>query len=245
LAVALIWFGAAVVASQWRNIIRFFEGYPLMRVPRIGKACADWYWRRAGELDAAGELAALYYYYPGTKEDCLPTRLGNVLRAAERYPYYRYGADTIVVWPRLYHLLDRQVVDDVEDSRATLEFLLVVSLWFALAGAGGGCVLLATGSSAAWAVVWFLGSVLAAYLMYVSAIRAAVEYGEQLRACIELYRLRLFEQLRIAEPMNLKLEKQAWTRLTDLVQAGSVDAEAAYAPRSAPAQPGGASALGS
>jgi hypothetical protein len=29
---ALVWFLAAVVASQWRNIIRLFEGYPLVRI---------------------------------------------------------------------------------------------------------------------------------------------------------------------------------------------------------------------
>ncbi|MBB5076290.1 hypothetical protein [Nonomuraea endophytica] len=29
------WFGAVVVAGQWRNIIRLFGGYPLQRLPRL------------------------------------------------------------------------------------------------------------------------------------------------------------------------------------------------------------------
>jgi len=227
-ALAIVWFLAAIVASQWRNIIRLYEGYPLMRIPLLGNVSARWYWRRAQELESTSDVWQLYYYFPAVESDFLPTRLGNVLRAAERYPYYRYGADTIVVWPRLYRLLERQAVEDVEDARASLEFMLVISLWFALSGAGGAVVLLLSGDSATLASAWFLAGAALAYLTYVSAIWAAVEYGEQLRTAMELYRLDLLAQLRLSVPTDLNEERSAWLRLTDFVGAGIADPDQRY-----------------
>lgn len=232
---ALVWFVAAILASQWRNIIRLFEGYPLMRVPWLGAACARWYWRRRQEVAGREDNWQLYYYFPTIEEDCLPTRLGNVLRAAERYPYSRYGADSIILWPRLSHVVERQVLDDVEDARALLEFLLVISLWFATAGLAGGSLVLGLGGSPVLAVAWSVGGILAAYLAYVSAIWSAVEYGEQLRTSMELFRLALFEQLRIDTPTNLQEEREAWSRLEDLVRDNLIeDLSKPYATVSAP-----------
>lgn len=234
LAIAIIWFVAAIVASQWRNIIRLFEGYPLMQVPWLGRACANWYWDRREALSAARDVWALYYYFPEDQSSCLPTKLGNILRAAERYPLHRYGAETIIVWPRLYHLLDRQVVEDVEDARASLEFLLVVSLWFLFAGLGGAIALNAHGDPILIALVWALVGVACSYLAYVSAIRAAVEYGEQLRSTIELYRLTLLEQLRIPVPTTLGEEQKEWKRLQNFVSMNRGLPDREYAAPSAP-----------
>jgi hypothetical protein len=229
-----VWFTAAIVASQWRNIIRLYEGYPLMRIAGVGQACASWYWRRAQKFENVGDRWRLYYDFPATSHDCLPTRLGNIIRAAERYSYYRYGADTIVVWPRLYHLLERDVVDDVEDARASLEFLLVVSLWFVMAGWGGAIFLAFAGDSMALAIVWSLGGTFGAYLAYLSAIRAAVEYGEQLRSTMELYRLQLLEHLRIPVPTTVKGERAAWERFADFVGAGDDEGMPSYSKHDEP-----------
>lgn len=236
LGLTIVWFAAAILASQWRNIIRLYEGYPLMHVPWLGAACARWYWRRRQEVAGRNDNWQLYYYFPTVEEDCLPTRLGNVLRAAERYPYSRYGADSIILWPRLSHVVERQVLDDVEDARALLEFLLVISLWFATAGIAGGGLVLGLGGSPLLTIAWSVGGVLAAYLAYVSAIWSAVEYGEQLRTSMELFRLSLFEQLRIETPKNLQEERDAWSRLEDLIRDNLVeDLTKAYAVTSAPA----------
>ncbi|MGB9940487.1 hypothetical protein [Methanosarcina sp.] len=43
--------------------------------------------------------------YPIDRNNLLPTRLGNLLRAAEEYPTIRYGLETFTVWPRLWMVL--------------------------------------------------------------------------------------------------------------------------------------------
>jgi len=43
--------------------------------------------------------------YPVDRDTLLPTRLGNLLRAAEEYPNIRYGLETFTVWPRLWMVL--------------------------------------------------------------------------------------------------------------------------------------------
>ena len=124
----------------------------------------------------------------------------------------------------------------MEDARALLEFLLVISLWFATAGIAGGGLVLGQGGSPLLTIAWSVGGVLAAYLAYVSAIWSAVEYGEQLRTSMELFRLSLFEQLRIETPKNLQEERDAWSRLEDLIRDNLVeDLTKAYAVTSAPA----------
>lgn len=231
---SIVWFLAAILASQWRNIIRLFEGYPLMRVPHLGEYCADWHRSRAEHLDIKRHLWALYYGYPEDPDDFLPTRLGNILRAAERYPYYRYRADTIVVWPRLYHLLPRQFVDDVEDARSTVEFLLVVSLWFAAFGLGSLTLITLTGGPLLLGVVCLQAGALGAYAAYLSALPAAEEYGEQLRAGVELHRLQLLESLRLPAPKNLEEERVTWERLLRFVGAGYDDDSQDYVEPGAP-----------
>ncbi|WP_422768685.1 hypothetical protein ACN28C_17935 [Plantactinospora sp. WMMC1484] len=87
----LCWFLAVIVASQWRNIIRLFEGYPLARWPMLDEVGKRWHRARSAALEAdRDEWYAWYLEYPASTE-VLPTRLGNVIRAAERYPLYRYS----------------------------------------------------------------------------------------------------------------------------------------------------------
>jgi hypothetical protein len=224
----LTWFIAAIVASQWRNIIRLFEGYPLKKLSWVSKACERHYYARAEHLEERGDRWTLYYAFPNSEEAFLPTRLGNVVSAAESYPFDRYGVNTIILWPRLYHLLPREFVDDVEDARATLEFLLVISLWFAVAGSGS-LILLAT-SHAGFPLMLLILSIAASgcYGFYVSAIQAAMEYGEQMRSGIELYRHKLFESLKMPIPKNLAQERKSWERLLDLIGSNETDEKSRY-----------------
>lgn len=60
------------------------------------------------EIKLRKELIKLDDYldnYPVDRDTLLPTRLGNLLRAAEEYPNIRYGLETFTVWPRLWMVL--------------------------------------------------------------------------------------------------------------------------------------------
>ena len=70
----------------------------------------------------------LHLAYTEDPEDVLPTRLGNVLRAAELYPLHRYGIDIAVLWTRLTMLLPDQLQRDIE--RSVMQYRpLVISAW--------------------------------------------------------------------------------------------------------------------
>lgn len=214
------WFVAVIVASQWRNIIRLFEGYPLVRWRALDEAGKRWHSARSAALDGDGDQwFAQYLDYPASNE-VLPTRLGNVMRAAERYPLYRYNADLILIWPRLLQVMPRQAVQDVEEARATLEFLLVLSLWFVGFAMLAPAVAVISGGSAAVALVCFAVGLGAAYAAYLSAIAAATEYGEHLRALFDVHRFTLLQQLRVSTPVDHAGERLLWQGLGDFVGRG-------------------------
>jgi hypothetical protein len=65
-------------------------------------------------------------YYPN-KDRLLPTALGNILRAGEDITTDRYGLDAVVVWPRLYPLLPKELKSILNDLRNQLDFSIFVS----------------------------------------------------------------------------------------------------------------------
>lgn len=68
--------------------------------------------------------------------DLLPTRLGNILRASERYPFDRYQIEAITIFPRLVHLLPAEFANQLEESNNKFIFLLNSSLLAIVTGVG-------------------------------------------------------------------------------------------------------------
>ncbi|GII34158.1 hypothetical protein [Planotetraspora mira] len=216
------WFSGAIVASQWRNIIRLYEGYPTMRWRPISRPAVRWHRgeRRRLASNAQGADYRTYRSYP-RESDILPTRLGNVIRAAETYPWRRYGVDTITIWPRIYRVLPQSTISDIQDARATLEFLLVLSLWFVTVGVGNVVFAAVLGTTMLGAVLVCGIASFLSYLTYVSAIPAAVEYGEQLRSAFDAHRLDLLARYRAPFPRNLDEERKQWAELMNFIVSGT------------------------
>lgn len=228
------WFFAAFVQSQWRNFVRLYEGYPLRFFPRAH----DWGVRSHQDRLARAQNMGLghvqYYRYPLNKQDVMPTSLGNVLRAAERYPHDRYGADSILMWPRLAPLVPVGFSAQVDEFRGAMEFLIVASTWcglFASASAVG--LLILGGSPLVFLAVLSIGFGMA-WFAYRGAVEAAVEYGEQLRVGHDLYRFRLLRQFRMPQPANLDEEKRQWDLLGDFIFSNFVEALTYESGESAP-----------
>ncbi|WP_250031155.1 hypothetical protein [Paractinoplanes maris] len=214
------WFLAVIVASQWRNIIRLFEGYPLAGWPAVDAIGKHWHRTQSADLDAdSAEWFSNYLAYPASDE-VLPTRLGNVMRAAERYPLDRYGADLILVWPRLLQVIPRESAQDVEEARGRLEFVLVLALWFAGFAALAPVFAFSARGSALVAVSCLMLGTGGAYAAYLSGIAAAAEYGEYLRALFDTHRFALLRQLNAPIPTTLRGERQLWRELGDFVGRG-------------------------
>src|SRR5450755_1154464 len=116
---ALVWFLAAIVASQWRNLTRLFEGYPLRRISPLYRSAVRYHRRQQRMLKDRPRHRSRNY--PLTARGILPTRLGNILRAAEHYPRDRYHAPLILVWARLYAVLPADFAANIEMTRARYE----------------------------------------------------------------------------------------------------------------------------
>lgn len=229
LAVAGIAITVVVVAyflynSQY-TIIRLFEGYWPRRLHGLRNSRVELHKKRWEYLEAlalqsptpqeANEIHVeqLTFYPPPTHLDkMMPTRLGNILRAAEVYPYDRYGIDAAVIWPRLRPLLKPEAMALLEDRKTTMAFMLSMSLLSA-AFSLVWCPVLAL-SSNRWdlfllcALGWPL-----AWACYAGAVQSAVAYGEQLRATFDLYRHDLLKALGRPAPPDGEAERKEWLRL--------------------------------
>jgi hypothetical protein len=233
--VAAVWFLAVAVASQWRGIVRLFEGYPAVRLLRGRVPGVAWHearrrqmWR--GTLEPGAQLGAdvadfdaAYARYPMLEDEdndedpVLPTTLGNILLAGERYSVSRYGMDAIHFWPRLFPLLPEQFQREYEEFVINCEFPLVVAFQLLIAATAGGGVIAATGGSPLLFVLWFTGGSLLAYIFYVLSFSGAEELAEQQRTAFDLYRHRLLEQW--PTPEDVRDEKAAFAEIQEFIVA--------------------------
>lgn len=195
---ALVYFLSAAVASQWRNIVRVFEGYPFIAFMKRRKRTMvgqRWHEQRWKDLrtEEKGDPTTAYYRYPHDFAGCdvMPTRLGNILLAGERYAFHRYGIDTIYFWSRLYPLLPPEYQRDYEQAVIQYQFPLVVAFEAVVATATCSVVVLLAHMSVFLFLAVLLGGSTIAYLAYVLSLSSAIGMAEQQRAAFDLYRDRL------------------------------------------------------
>lgn len=62
--------------------------------------------------------------YPPEIGAVLPTRFGNILRAAETHARTRYGMDAVPMWPRLTHVIPESYYQRVQQANNSLAFLV-------------------------------------------------------------------------------------------------------------------------
>jgi hypothetical protein len=141
----------------------------------------------------------------------MPTRLGNILRAAEQKPLEKYGLDAVICWSRLWLMLPEGVKQDLQIARADLDAAARFWLWtvlfmgWALVGAW-------------WAVP--LGILAALGIYYYWAIAAAMTYGDLIEATFDLYRHLLYQSLRWRQPNDPTEERRVGGQLTEYLWRG-------------------------
>ncbi|MER5372073.1 hypothetical protein [Streptomyces sp. NPDC002553] len=163
----------------------------------------------------------LFLTYPRTARRTLPTRLGNVLRAAEEHGD-RYGLDAMTVWPRLYTVLpDPFLVSFAQAATAMQTGVMVSFLGAAFTVAGGTLAVLVLPGAGAACCVW--GGALVAVLGYRAAVRAAGPYAQLIRAAFDVHRFLLIEAMRLRLPTSPAQERAQWEQLTKLWYRGAPD----------------------
>ncbi|MFG2126896.1 hypothetical protein ACGFNV_03690 [Streptomyces sp. NPDC048751] len=213
---------ATLLAGWSDQLVRWYAGYWPTSLGRVvGELGSTWHRGRQRRLaqealtDRRTEAVLNDCYPPETQpEQVRPTRLGNVLKSAERYPRLRYGLDAVLVWPRLYPLLPDRVVAGLAAARADLECRLVMATLFALFAALSGTALLVTQQSWWLFAVCFGGGALAAWISYMTGVSAAVGYAEQVKVAFDVYRTDLLRHLDGTEPRTAAGERRRWQELS-------------------------------
>jgi hypothetical protein len=142
----------------------------------------------------------------------LPTRLGNILRAAEDSCAAKYGLDAIICWPRLWLLLPEEVKTEVSLARQGLNRVVRLWIWGLLFGVW----------TLVFGVWWSLPLGLGtAWLAYGWMVQAARVYGDLIEAAFDLYRLQLYQAVRWPLPSTPAEERAAGRALTDYLWHGS------------------------
>ena len=138
------------------------------------------------------------------------TALGNLLRAADEYPLYRYGLDLRVALPRLLQLLPKEARASFEGQQDDLQFAVNFVVVLALGA------LISTALLARDGLWLFLPVILfaLAFLAYNNALTAAAEYGEAERVLFDLYRFRLYQKLNLRLPTSSEEERHLGRELT-------------------------------
>jgi hypothetical protein len=141
----------------------------------------------------------------------MPTRLGDILRAAERRPAEKYGLDTIVCWYALWLLLPAETKTDLVQARSALDNAARAWLWGALF------------------VVWTpwtwlalpIAVIVPALAYYIGILAAAASFGELSVSAFDLCRFRLYDNLHLPRPSSPASERrQDGPRVTNLLWGG-------------------------
>jgi hypothetical protein len=234
-ALIVVAFSSAVMERLQGTVIRAAEGYwpwPLRWLRfLLARFWRRWMGRKSDRWNALAEkcdgqpehlppkeraeyarLDAALARFPVDPGRAMPTRLGNVLRAAEEYPQVRYGLTANVCWPRLWLLLPDGVQKDVSAARERLNAAARLCGWGVLF-----CV---------W-VVWAWWAVPAglavAVLAYRGMILSALVYGELVRSTFDLYRFALYEQVRWSPPRWADGEVARGKQLTEYLFRGTTE----------------------
>lgn len=152
--------------------------------------------------------------FPDNEAWLLPTALGNTIRAFETYPRVMYGIDTIGAWNRLLAVLPKDYRELIDAAKAQFDFwfnLYVLSLLFIIEYAAA---VVFSGIHAVWLPILAL---VAARLAYTQACRAAVEWGDLVKAAFDVFLPDLASKLKLSIPSKRTEERKLWTRFTQAV----------------------------
>jgi len=146
---------------------------------------------------------------PAQTDQLMPTKLGNLLKAAEGYALNRYGLDSIICWPQLWLILPDSTKKELQEARADLNTAARAWFW---------SILFLVWTVWAW---WIIPvSVLSAFFAYYWLLNAATTYSDLLKATFDVHRPALYKSLRWPLPKTPAEEPQKGKELTVYLQAG-------------------------
>ncbi len=157
-------------------------------------------------------LTNLQLSFPSSEEEIMPTRLGNLYKAAELYSNQRYGADAVVLWPLLRSVLPKDFADRMLDAKIATDFWLFFSLLSILFPLVTLPYLLVQRTNILLLLLCLLGIPIG-IAAYHCALAPAREYTKLIKIAFDLYRRSLLDALDIGLPTTIVEERQLWADL--------------------------------
>jgi hypothetical protein len=169
--------------------------------------------KKALDAKLAYVYAAYYLKYPRDLDHLKPTRLGNVLAAAEEYSSQVYSLDGVIWWPRLAPLLPVTFRAQVDTALTPMLTALNLSMILTLFALPSGMLVLPF-SRPWWLLpIISLGELLLGWICYSAAVSQAKDYGKVIRVAFDLYRHEILKQMHLPVPDNLTDERLLWASL--------------------------------
>jgi len=233
-AALLLVAGSAVVADRLaRSVLRIFEGYWPAGWVRERRA-RRWVAARARAMDsyqrlAAGQAAAglsgtqerelvgalvTLRAIPARAQQTLPTRLGNLLRAADLRSARKHGVDAVACWPRLWLVMPADTRDEVTHARQGMERSAQTWLW--------GALFLAWTPWAWWAP---LAALAVTVVGYRNCLAAAADFGSLVESAFDVHLPLLYAAARLPAPPTAADEVGHGAMLSRYLTAGGADLE--------------------
>ncbi|MBN1934714.1 MAG: hypothetical protein JW934_08605 [Anaerolineae bacterium] len=155
------------------------------------------------------------FYYPASRTEIIPTRLGNIVAAFEGYAHSRYGMDAIYLWPRLTPILHSEgYAPFVEQEKAAFDFLLNLGYVSLFVGFELTFVFLLSFKLVP-ATLSFCFAPIIAYSFYLFSHSAAIHWGGRVKSAFDLYKEHLREKLHMRKPLSFDDEVKLWQRISD------------------------------
>ncbi len=170
--------------------------------------------------------AKLLVDFSSNKSELMPTRLGNIFKAFENYSQRSYGLDSVVLWPRLIKSIPENYGERLEETNNCVIFLLVSSFVFALMAIESFLITILCKCSDEFVVITIVLGIIftfMAILFYRISIRAAINYGEVVKSCFDLFRHDLLSSFGIEKPSSLEQERAIWSELRKFILVGEGD----------------------
>jgi hypothetical protein len=238
ISIVIMWLISILLMALNRPMIRFLEGYGRHNPLSIFQAKKNKQFqdrifpllslrdkvieaRRANSNEPlqrknfAGLLHDAINTFPERVENVLPTRLGNIMRAYERYSDIVYGIEAIVLWPRIMMVIPDVARDRVREGRVLFDFalntlfagLLTIFLYAVMVALDVRPLI--AGFYIPSPIIPALGIVLSLFGWW-QLPGAARERGEQTKSIFDLYRRDLALSFGLELPPTYSAERRMW-----------------------------------
>ncbi|MGV9385746.1 hypothetical protein ACWDRB_58770 [Nonomuraea sp. NPDC003707] len=231
-----------VVSALTAPVLRLMEGYwpaflePLRtrltdQVKRRVEALDTEFQKVAGLVDSGTatpkqqadfiELDQRLRRFPAN-ESYLPTRIGNILRAAEYRPTDKYGLDAVAVWSHLWLLLPAATQQELAAARTSLDKAVATFIW--------GLLFVLFAPINWWAVP--VGLIVATASWRLRLPPRAEVFADLVEAVFDLHRTALYKSLRWPLPADPRAERAEGRRLTTYLLRGLDEDTPTFTPQS-------------